>query len=345
MASNGIIKAMKYKIALTDPHQHQFDSTLLKTIAAADAYLEAKRCQSDEDVVSLCADADVIMTSSAKIRRQAIAKCPKCRVIVRIGAGYDNVDDTAAGEMGMPVTNVPDFCTEEVAAHTMTLLLAHVRKVIKMSTDTRDGVWEPNSILPVPRLSILTLGIVGFGLIGRAVAKRAASFDMKLLYFDPFYSPSGKEFGAQRCANMGDLLGQADCVSLHVPLIAQTQELIGEKELRSMKPSAVLINTSRGAVVDEKALISALREGIIAGACLDVLDPEPPQPDNPLLTMNNVIVTPHCASHSTESFAELRRRAVEEAIRAIKGQELVSIVNTAILEQNDFSLKLPRVSS
>ena len=328
---------MKYRVAHTDPHQHQFVEPLLDMLRGCGASFEQRLCGSDQDVIELTADADAVLTSCAKISRAALESMKRCRIISRIGTGYDNVDDKAAGEMGIPVTNVPGFSTEEVAAQAMTLLLACNRKVVALDREVRKGIWIPDQILPVRRISRTVLGLVGFGTIGRAVAVRASSFGMKVIYYDPAYEPVEDAPEATVCKSLDQLLSTADYVSLHVPLTETTRKMIGKAQFELMKPSATLINTSRGGVVDEEALICALREGRIAAAGLDVLASEPPSEDNPLLAMDNVVLSPHCAGHTDDSIAELRRRAIEAVVRALRGEPLLHVVNRATLIENHYN--------
>jgi len=324
---------MKYKVVLTDAHQHPFDDALLALLRDCDASFEARVCETEQQVIDLCADADAVMTSHAFITERAIKSMRRCRIIARIGTGYDNVDDEAAGAAGIPVTNVPNFCTEEVATHTMAMLLAWARKLVVLDREVRRGVWQGDHILPTHRLSQQVLGLVGFGHIGRAVAARALPFGLRLIYYDPFYQPLADAPDAEPCGTLEELLAVTDFVSLHVGLNKQTRGMIAMTQFEVMKPSAVLINTSRGAVVVEQDLVRALKEKRIAGAAIDVPDPEPPATDHPLFAMDNVIWSPHCASHTVESMAELRRRAVEEVARALRGGPLLHVVNRRSLQR------------
>lgn len=325
---------MTYRVVLTDAHQHTLDKTLLGLMRDCDAEFEARVCETEQQVIDLCADADVVMTSHAQITPKAIQAMRKCRLIARIGTGYDNVDDAAAGVAGIPVTNVPGFCTEEVAVHTVALLLASVRKVAALDRGVRSGVWDPNSILPVRRLSEQTLGLIGFGAIGRAVATRMAPFGMTIVYYDPFYQPVPDAPAVTACEDMESLLKSADIVSLHLPLTPVTRGTIGMSQFKCMKRDAVLINTARGGLIVEEDLVRALQEGVIAGAGLDVLVREPPPPDHPLYALENVVLTPHSSGHSIESMTELRRRVVEEVVRALRGEPLRHVVNGESLEES-----------
>lgn len=296
-----------------------------------------RTCRSDQDVIELCAHADAVLVDSAKITKVAINAMPRCRIIARNGTGYDDIDDKAAGEVGIPVTNVPDFCTEEVATHTMALLLACHRRILSLDREVRNGTWNNLHMLPVRRMSRTVLGLVGFGAIGRAVAVRAAGFGMKIVYYDPLYQPVQDAPAATACKSLEQLLRMADYVSLHVPLTDATRQMIAKDQFELMKPSAVLINAARGSVVLERDLVSALAQGQIAAAGLDVLDSEPPGKDNPLLAMDNVVISPHAAWQSDDSSAEVQRRTMEEIVRALRGQPLHHVVNRATLIENHYN--------
>lgn len=256
-----------------------------------------------------------------------------CRIIARLGTGYDNIDAQAAGEAGIPVTNLPEFCTAEVAEHTMALILACSRKLVTLAHQTQHGLWRPDAVMPAHRLSGKTIGLVGFGKIGRAVAERALAFGLRVLFYDPApAAPASARF--KRCATLPELLRQADVISLHLPLSDLTRGVIGREAFRQIKPGAILINCARGAVVVESELTAALRAGRLAAAGLDTLAEEPPAPDNPLLGLRNVVITPHCAAHTVEALKNLRQQAYEEVARALRGEPLLHIVNQKHLKSS-----------
>ncbi len=305
---------MKYKIALTNPKQHPPDEYVHRLLDQCDAVLEAADCTSRDEVVALCGDADVVLVGAAKVDTQAIRTFKRCRVIVRIGAGYDNIDI----EAGIPVANVPEFCTDEVADHTFALLLALERKLIAGDRLLRAGTWDQFHLMPARSLSGKILGLVGYGKIAHAVAHRAEAFGIKVIHLDLLSKVS---------ICLDELLATADFVSLHVPLTKRTRGMIGLPQLRQMKCSSVLINCARGGIVVESDLIYALKNGVIAGAALDVFEIEPIVPVNPLCTLSNVILSPHCAAHTVEALTKLRRQAYEEAARALRGEPLRNVVN------------------
>ncbi len=297
---------------------------------------------STESVESELADGllpfiDALLIVSAKIRREAIDKLKRCRVIVRYGSGTDNVDVEYASEKGIVVANVPDFCLSEVADHTMTLLLAVARKLIVMDRHTRNGRWQARAQEKVRRIAGKTLGLVGFGSISQQVARRASAFDTKVIAYDPFIDHVRAQSLGVGVVELDDLLRQADFLSLHAPLNKHTLHIIGEAELRKMKPESILVNTSRGGLVDEVALIRALTEGWISAAGIDVyeslpmFDPNPVFAHHPLFDFDNVILTPHTAGTSVESLEQLMLTGAREAIEVLSGRKPHNWVNPTVI--------------
>jgi D-3-phosphoglycerate dehydrogenase / 2-oxoglutarate reductase len=282
--------------------------------------------------------AHALVVIAAKLRRDAIAQLGRCRVIARYGTGVDNVDLEAATERGIVVTNYPDFCLTDMAEHTMALLLAASRKILTMDSCTRTGKWDARVRIPVHRVSGLRLGLLGFGRIAQAVAARALPFGMSIAFHDPFIGTQSSPLPATS-VSLEELIGTSDFLSLHVPLTGRTRHMISEPQLRKMKPSAILINTARGAIVDEKALVRALSEGWIAGAGIDVYEdlnvfslPEA-VPDHPLLSMKNVILTPHSGGCSVESLEELMREGARQLVGFLRGEPPRNVVNPEVLSR------------
>jgi D-3-phosphoglycerate dehydrogenase len=242
------------------------------------------------------------------------------------------VDVKAATKKGIPVANVPDYCIDEVADHTMALVLCTARKVIPAREQTKSGQWDLKQFFPIPALKDSTLGLIGFGRVPRAVAKRAKCFGLNVQTTDPFISAEVAAEHGVKLASLEELLSSSDFVSVHLPLSEETRGMFSAQEFAMMKPSAVFINTSRGPVVNEDALREALQSGKIAFAALDVLKAEPPLSDNPLLRMDNVIVTPHIAWYSERSIIELGIHAGEEIVRVLKGYRPKSLVNPDVLK-------------
>lgn len=280
---------------------------------------------------------DALLVVSAKIGREVIDELKQCAVIVRYGSGTDNVDAEYATEKGIIVANVPDFCLSEVADHTMTLILAVARKLLRMDRNTRQGYWRSRSTENVRRISGKTLGLVGFGAIAQHVARRASAFDMKIIAHDPLIDHSRAQSLDVRAVGLKELLEQGDFVSLHAPLNRHTHHMIGEAELRMMKPDSVLVNTARGGLVEEEALVRALTEGWISAAGIDVyenlpmFDANPAYVHHPLFDLDNVILTPHSAGTSVESLEQLMLCGAREAIAVLSGQAPHNWVNRKVI--------------
>jgi D-3-phosphoglycerate dehydrogenase / 2-oxoglutarate reductase len=279
-------------------------------------------------------DMDAIITSwGLSIDSQVIESLEKC-IVIGIGSiGVDMVDIAAATKAGIVVTNVPDLFVEEVADHAMMLLLDCARLTPAMTRMARQGVWyQARPVLSrQPRLLGQTLGLFGFGNIARATARRAKAFGMHVITCDPYVGETEMAAANVEPVTWSELLKRSDFLSLHAPHNDETEHIIDAKALAQMKPGAMIINTARGPLIDEPALIEALRSGAIAGAGLDVLEQEPPSTDNPLLQMENVIVTPHVASASTRMRPETRRRTAREVALALRGLWPMSCVNPCVL--------------
>ena len=275
----------------------------------ADAELVLAACRSEEDVAEALAAhrPDALLVQFAPVGERALAAANGLAAIVRYGVGLDNVDARAAEAAGVAVAGVPDFCVDEVADHTIALLLAVERGLVALVEQTRSGGWDYHAAGAARRLSGLTLGLVGFGRIARAVGVRAQALGVRMVAYDPAVAEA-------EATSLDELLGQADIVSLHVPLTEATRGLIGRRELELLPAGAVLLNASRGGLVDEEALVAALETGRLRGAGLDVLATEPPDPAHPLLHLPQVVVTPHAAWFSEESVVDLRQRAMRKAL-------------------------------
>ncbi len=284
-------------------------------------------------LAQLAADADAILTCFAKVPRSVIEAAIRCRIVARYGIGVDNIDLATCNERGIVVTNVPAYCIDEVSDHAMALLLALARKLPAYDRATKGGRWDVQVGKPIRRLKGQTLGIIGLGKIGTALAAKAKAFGLRVLAYDPYLEPERvRERGAE-AVDFPTLLHESDFLSIHAPLSARdgTAGLFGDAEFRAMKRTAYLINTARGGIVDDKALYRALREGVIAGAGIDVLPTEPPPPDSPLLQLANLILTPHAAFYSEESLLDLQVMAAQEVARVLTGQRPVSVVNPQVL--------------
>jgi D-3-phosphoglycerate dehydrogenase / 2-oxoglutarate reductase len=318
-------------VAVTD---HVFPDLEQERTLLAEAGHELRfdaNAASVDEVRDAVAGADAVLNCYAPMPAEVIRGLDRCVVIARYGIGLDTVDLDQATAKGILVTNVPDYCIDEVSDHALALILSLARGVTLLDRKVRSGSWTPTDARPLHRLRGRTLGLVGFGRIARALAAKMAAIGYRVVTTDPFV-PEGaiREAGAEPMT-LEDLLGAAHVVSVHAPLTAESRHLIGAPELALMKPGAILVNTSRGPLVDLDALREALAEGRLGGAGLDVLEIEPPAADDPLLHRDDVIVTPHAAFYSEESLRELQRKAVEQVIEALAGRTPPYAVNADAL--------------
>jgi D-3-phosphoglycerate dehydrogenase len=300
--------------------------------------LVAERGDEDE-LTALAPRADAILTNWRRVPPEALEAAPDCLVVSRSGIGVDNIPVDRATELGIIVTNVPGFCTDEVSDHAMALLLACARRVVPLAASTCGRVWNIELARGVRRLRGQTLGMVGFGAIAQALVPKAAGFGLEVVAYSPRLDPGSLPAGVSAAATLEELLAVSDFVTLHAPSTPQTRSLIGEAELRSMKSTAYLINTSRGALVDEAALARAVGEGWIAGAALDVLSVEPPRPDDRLLGLEGVLVTPHTAFYSQEAIVDLETRAARNVADVLSGHVPEALVNPTVLERPELRLR------
>ena len=286
-------------------------------------------------LIGLARDADAIMTCFAQVTENVVRAAERCVVIGRFGVGVDNIAVSTATELGIAVTYVPDYCVDEVSDHVMALLLAWNRRVVLFDRSVKESGWGSQPLtMRIMRLRGKTIGIVGFGRIGQAVAAKARAFGMDILAADPVVSATAVESLGGHLVDLSTLLRESDFVSLHTPLTAQTRNLIGRTELHQMKPEAFLINAARGPLIDEAVLHDALQKRVIAGAGLDVMVDNVPPRDHPLLALDNIIITPHVAFFSQESTLELEQRAAAEVVSVIQGRMPDNLVNPAVLEHS-----------
>ena len=288
----------------------------------------------DTDIIRDCQDADGIITAwGITLNRDIIRRLKRCVVIGVASIGVDMIDVKAATEAGIIVTNIPDIVIEDVADHTMMLLLGAARRVKLMEQMARRGEWHASRAIlsEIPRLWGQTLGLLSFGNVAQAVARRAKPFGFHIIAYDPYVTELKMTGEGVEPVSFGELIERSDYISVHAPLNAETRHILSTREFKAMKSAAVLINTGRGPTVDEKALIKALREGEIAAAGLDVLETEPPVADHPLFDMPNVIITPHVASITSRKLAEARRRVGREVAHVLTGRWPMSCVNPTVL--------------
>lgn len=315
-------------VAVTDSVFPNLDpANLVLSKIAAELRLAAS--PTAEAILEVARDADAVLTTYAKVTADMIAQMTRCRIIARFGIGVDNVDIPAATNAGIVVTRVPDYCLDEVSDHTMALLLALVRKIPPSNARTHAGRWEMKAVTPIHRLRGTVLGLVAFGQIPQLVAPKAKAFGLRVVTYDPYVSDEVlARAGVERVA-FEELVRVSDYISIHTPLIPATHHLFNADVFSRMKPTAYLINTARGPIVDEAALARALAEKQLAGAALDVMEQEPPVA-SPLLNRDNVILTPHTSFYSEESLVDLQTKAAEEVLRVLTGQAVRNPLNPEV---------------
>lgn len=313
-----------YRVLLTDRAwpDFQIEREILASIGAE--VIEAPDGD-EQTLVRLAADADAIGTCWADVTRAVIDAAPRCRVVCRFGIGLDNIDVAFATQRGIPVTNHPTYCVDEVAEHALAQILSWERKTIWFDRLARAGRYQLQGGRTMHRLSTRCLGIIGFGRTGQALARRALALGLRV----KIWTPSGRSHGldVEVCASLDQLLPECDYVSVHAPLTSQTYHLVSSAAFQQMKPTALLINTSRGPLVDPAALYEALQQNRLGGAALDVFEPEPPDLNEPLYRDERVFVTPHAAFVSEESLEQLRRDVAEQICAVLRGQIPDHIVN------------------
>lgn len=305
------------KVVLVTDHAWPDLSIERKIFEAAGLSMISPESPAKADLMRQARGASAIMTCFSRVGADVIASSPDLRVVARFGTGVDMIDVSAAKQHGVTVTNVPDYCSDEVADHAIAMILAALRDVVTGDRRVRAGLWGPDFQSPPRAVAGSTLGLVGFGKIGRAVARRGRALGMRILVWSWRLSmPEIAEAGAEP-VSLQNLAQLSDVVSLHLPLTSETNGIIDAEFLAQMREGAWLVNTARGALVDERALTEALRSGRICGAALDVIAAEPPDPDWPLLSIPNVILTPHIAFYSDAAVQRMRRLACEDVVRVV----------------------------
>lgn len=304
-------------------------------LTAVGARVVTAEGSSEERVIASCADADVVMVFGlAPFSRRVVERLPKLKYVQQCTVGYDRIDVAAATEHGVLVANSPLFCIEEVSDHAVMLLMACARKLSHQLRSAASHGWDRQAAVdqmgPIYRMKGKTVGFIAFGKIGRLTAEKLSGFGMRYLAYDPFLTPEQVKRWAVELVSLEELCARSDFVSMHALLNDQTRHMVGRTQLRAMKPSAYFVNTSRGPTVDEAALIEALREGWIAGAGLDVMEQEPPAPDNPLLAMPNVLWTPHTAGYSVDAQADNLSQTTDEVLRVLAGAWPRALVNPEV---------------
>ncbi len=309
----------------------------MESLAQLDVEIREIVSEDEDDFIAEARDADAVYVHRVNLTKRAIDSLEKCKVISTASVGVDKIDVAAATERGIPVTNVPDIFIEEVADHTMALILSTYRRVTLLDKMARDERWpQGRSVLyAFPRLFGMTLGLISFGNIARAVAHRAGPFGLRILAHDPYLSELAMTKAGVEPVSLIELLQRSDIVSMHAPATRETHHMMSEEQFRLMSPQSIFVNTSRGDTVDEKALIRALDEKWISAAGLDVLEKEPPAPDNPILKMDNAILSPHVGSASARMEPERRRRVGREIAIVLTGRWPRACVNPSVLPNSD----------
>ena len=284
------------------------------------------RLASGNDVETLAregGECDALMVLFTPMPAETLSRFPKCKALVRLGIGYNSVDMDAATRLGIKVCNIPDYCQEEVADHTVAMFLAGVRKICMLNDQVKEGGWDMHVADPVPRLRGRVFGLWGCGGIGRLTGRRLLPFGLRVTAYDPYLSPEAmREEGFEPCASLAELLARSDFLSLHMPLAPETHHIVNAENLRSMKRGVYIVNTSRGGLVDEDALFDAITSGYVSGAALDVLNVEPPVRTPRLATLPSVTMTPHAAWNSDAAIPELRTKAAQNLVQFFETGEL-----------------------
>ena len=320
----------KFKVLITDPYHQNFHIEK-EILAEINAEIIIGHCKTEEDVIKICSNIDGLLVSYIPIGKKVIENLHKCKVIVKYAVGIDNIDLEAATLKKIFVANVPRYCVEEVSTHTVALLLNLIRKISKYDQSVKRGCWDPLIGDPIFRLENRVLGIIGFGNIGKRVAEKFSPFKLSIIVYDPLLNDKIiSKYGAKK-VKLDLLLRQSDYISLHCPLNKHTKHLIDFKEIEIMKKGVFIINTSRGEIVNQKALYKALQDGKIAGAALDVLEKDPPSLID-IINADNIIYTPHVAWNSVEAETELRKSAAQEVKRVLEGGRPINIDNEEVLK-------------
>ena len=328
-------ETLPYRAVLID-----FDEALFapmgfeaERLAAAGASWEARQCRSDAEALEMARDADVVAIQSVRtfMNRATIPQLERCRCIIRAGAGYDSVDYDAATEQGIMLCNTPTYCTPDVADHAMALMLGALRHVPRLDAGMRQGLYPRLKAVPTRRMVGATVGIVGLGRIGGTLARRLRGWDVTLLAYDPYISQERADQFGVLLVPFDELLSRCDFVSIHAPLTDETRHMFDREAFARVKPGLVLVNTARGPIVEQEALIEAVRDGRVWSAGLDVFEQEPLPADSPLLAHDNIILTPHVSANSPEARHDVYEIICRIAIDVIQGRIPEWVVNHEVL--------------
>jgi len=323
------MSSRKQKIVITDC-DHPTVEIEREILSEIDPEFVLAHCNTEDEVIEAAKDADGIINQYSPITRRVIESLKSCKVIARYGVGVDNINVEAATEHKIIVANVPDYCIDEVSTHVMALILACARGITLLDRKIREKEWDFTLAKPLFRTQGKIVGLFGLGRIARAVAQKALGFGFKILVYDPYVSQVNNEI---ELVEFSQLLSDSDFISIHSPLTDETRHSFGENELKAMKKTAYLINTARGPIVDEEALYKALKNKWIAGAALDVMEKEPPDWNSSLLQLDNIIITPHIAFYSEESYVELKTKVAQAVLSVLKGELPKAMVNPQVVKE------------
>jgi len=322
---------MKFKVAVTDYVFPNLDIEK-QELKKIEAELIESTGSDEENIIKAAKDADAILNCYAELTPRVIESLKNCKVIARYGIGVNNVNMLTATKKGIIVTNVPDYCIEEVSDHALALILACARKICQLNKTVKSGKWDFKDYRPIYRLKGQTLGIVSFGKIPRRLVEKVSAYKFNIIAYDPYVD---KEIAAKynvKLVTFEELLKESDIITIHAPLTKETKGIFGGEQFKLMKNSAYLINTARGGLIKDNDLAQALKEGEIAGAGLDLLEDENVDSHHPLVNLENVIITPHSAFYSEQALKDLQYKAVQEVIRVLTGENPKSCVNPEVFE-------------
>lgn len=322
----------KYKVVITD---RAFETIDLEKAVLKNAEAEVKGYQvtNEDDIIKVAKACDGLIVQYAKITRKVIESLEKCKVISVYAIGFDGIDLEAATEHGICVANVPDYCADEVSTHAIAMMLTLSRKLVLYDKSVKNGIWDYKLGKKIFNLRGQTIGLISFGKIAKMVMEKIKPYGMNILVYDPYVPDEIIESAGGKKVEFDELITASDIVSIHAPLVTGTRHMFNKDVFSHMKTSAILINVGRGPIIKEEDLIWALQNHKIAAAGLDVTDPEPPQPENPLLAMDNVILTPHAAFYSEDSQAALQTMTAESVARVLQGYFPVNLVNKAVKDK------------
>lgn len=322
---------MKFKVAVTDyvfPNL-EIERKELKKIGAD---LIESTDSDEESIIEAAKDADAILNCYAELTPRVIKSLKKCKIIARYGIGVNNVNMPTATKKGIIVTNVPDYCIEEVSDHALALILACARKICQLNKTVKNGKWDFKGYRPMYRLKGQTLGIISFGKIPRRLVEKVSAYEFHIIAYDPYVDEGIAAKYNVKLVTFKELLKESDIITIHAPLTKETKGMFSSKQFKMMKNSAYLINTARGGLIKDNDLAQALKKGEIAGAGLDLLEDENVNSHHPLVSLENVIITPHSAFYSEQALKDLQYKAVQEVIRVLTGERPKSCVNPEVFK-------------